>query len=113
MADKKEFRNKDGIVIHTDEKDFEGMRKAGRLAAECLDYITPFVEVGVTTEYLDDLCRKFIQSHGAIPACLGYHGQFRLVWDITDTPKAPVFPSIMKFVTEFLLPKENFLTVIC
>ena len=47
-------RNKDGIVIHTDPKDFEGMRKAGRLAAECLDYITPFVDVGVTTEYLDD-----------------------------------------------------------
>ena len=67
-------RNKDGIVIHTDKKDFEGMRKAGKLAAECLDFITPYVDVGVTTEYLDDLCRDFIQKHNAIPACLGYHG---------------------------------------
>lgn len=75
MAQKtNENRNKDGIIIHTDPEDFEGMRKAGRLAAECLDYITPYVEPGVTTEYLDDLCRRFIQSHGAIPACLGYHG---------------------------------------
>lgn len=67
-------RNKDGIAIYNEATDYDGMRKAGRLAAECLDYITPYVDVGVTTEYLDDLCRKFIQSHGAIPACLGYHG---------------------------------------
>ncbi len=62
-----------GIKIY-ETADFEGMRKAGKLAAECLDYITDFVDVGVTTEYLDDLCREFIKSHNAIPACLGYHG---------------------------------------
>ena len=75
MKEKKvSTRNKDGIVIHTDPKDFEGMRKAGKLAAECLDFIAPYVEVGVTTEYLDDLCRKFIEDHHAVSACLGYHG---------------------------------------
>ena len=52
-------KNKDGITIYNAE-DFKGMRKAGKLAAECLDYITDFVDIGVTTEYLDDLCRKFI-----------------------------------------------------
>lgn len=62
-----------GIKIY-EPPDFDGMRKAGKLAAECLDYITDFVDVGVTTEYLDDLCREFIKSHNAIPACLGYHG---------------------------------------
>ena len=66
-------KNKDGITIYS-SSDFDGMRKAGKLAAECLDYITDFVDVGVTTEYLDDLCRKFILEHGAIPACLGYRG---------------------------------------
>ena len=66
-------KNKDGITIYNAE-DFKGMRKAGKLAAECLDYITDFVDIGVTTEYLDDLCRKFILEHGAIPACLGYRG---------------------------------------
>ena len=66
-------KRKDGVVIYAKE-DFEGMRKAGKLAAECLDYITPYVRVGVTTGELDDLCREFITSHGAIPACLGYRG---------------------------------------
>ena len=68
------YKRKDGIVIHTDKEDYEGMRKAGKLAAECLDYITPYVQVGVTTGELDDLCRDFMTAHGAIPACLGYHG---------------------------------------
>lgn len=61
------------ITLHTPQ-DFEGMRKAGRLAAEVLDYITPFVDVGVTTEHLNTLCHDFILSHGAIPAPLNYRG---------------------------------------
>lgn len=61
----------DGIVIHG-PADFEGMRKAGKLAAQTLDYITPFVKVGVTTDELNTLCHQFIVDHGAIPAPLGY-----------------------------------------
>jgi len=61
------------IKIHTAE-DFEGMRKAGRLAAECLDMLTEHVVPGVSTEKLDDLAREFILDNGAIPACLGYRG---------------------------------------
>ena len=57
-----------------DAADYEGMRKAGKVAAECLDYITPYVQVGVTTGELDDLCREFMINKGAVPACLGYHG---------------------------------------
>ena len=56
------------------EEGFEGMRRAGRLAAECLDFITPFVEPGVTTNYLDGLMAQFIADHGAISAPLDYHG---------------------------------------
>lgn len=66
-------KRKDGIMIHSAEE-FEGMRKAGRLAAECLDFITPYVQVGVSTGELDDLMRDFITEHNAIPACLGYRG---------------------------------------
>lgn len=65
--------NKDGIIIHT-QADFEGMRAAGRLGAEILDYITPFVKAGVTTNYLNDLCHNEIIRNGAIPAPLGYRG---------------------------------------
>ena len=50
------------------------MRKAGRLAAEVLDFITPHVEPGVTTDELDRLCHDFIVDHGAIPAPLNYRG---------------------------------------
>lgn len=63
----------DKILIHTAE-DFEGMRKAGRLGAATLDYITPFVVPGVRTDHLDKLCETFIRDHGAIPAPLGYRG---------------------------------------
>lgn len=50
------------------------MRAAGKLAAEVLDYITDYVKEGVTTNYLNDLCHKFIVDNGAIPAPLNYKG---------------------------------------
>jgi methionyl aminopeptidase len=61
------------IRVHGPEG-FEGMRRAGRLAAECLDMLVPHVVPGVLTERLDDLAREFILDHGAWPACLGYKG---------------------------------------
>jgi methionyl aminopeptidase len=61
------------ITIHPKE-DFVGMRAAGRLAAECLDMITPHVRPGVTTGKLDALCHDFITAHGALPAPLNYRG---------------------------------------
>jgi len=61
------------IKIH-DAADFDGMRKAGKLAAEVLDFITPHVKPGVTTDTLDRLCHGFIVDHGAIPAPLNYRG---------------------------------------
>lgn len=61
------------IKIHGPD-DFEGMRRAGRLAAETLDFITPHVVPGVTTGTLDQLCHDYIVEHGAIPAPLNYRG---------------------------------------
>lgn len=49
------------------------MRVAGRLASEVLDYLTPFVKVGVTTNALDKLAHDYItQVQSAIPAPLNY-----------------------------------------
>ena len=62
-----------GIALH-DADDFEGMRLAGRLAAETIDYVTPHVEAGITTDELDRLCHDFIIKHDAIPAPLNYRG---------------------------------------
>jgi len=62
-----------GVMIH-DKSNIIGMRKAGKLAAEVLDYITPFVKPGVTTETLDKKCYDFIIKNKAIPAPLNYKG---------------------------------------
>ncbi len=49
------------------------MRVAGRLASEVLDFITPFVKPGVTTNELDKLCHDHIVDvQQAIPAPLNY-----------------------------------------
>lgn len=61
------------IKIH-DADAFAGMRKAGRLAAEALDMLTPHVVPGVKTEELDDLVMDFALQHGATPAPLNYRG---------------------------------------
>ena len=56
-----------------DENGVQGMRVAGRLASEVLDYLTPHVVPGVTTNELDKLCHDYItQVQGAIPAPLNY-----------------------------------------
>ena len=60
------------IIIKTPE-DIEGMRVAGRLAAEVLDMITPHVKTGISTGELDRLCHDHIVNvQDAIPAPLNY-----------------------------------------
>ncbi len=53
---------------------FEGMRKAGRLAAECLDMLADEIGPGVTTEHIDELVYEFGMDHRAAPATLMYRG---------------------------------------
>ena len=53
--------------------DIKKMRVAGKLASEVLDFITPFVKPGITTEELDQLCHNFMVSEqNTIPAPLNY-----------------------------------------
>jgi methionyl aminopeptidase len=66
--------DRDGkIKLHGPDA-FEGMRKAGQLAAEALDMLTPYVKPGFATETLDALVLEFALDHGAIPAPLNYRG---------------------------------------
>ena len=54
-------------------EDIAGMRVAGRVASEVLDFITPYVKPGVTTGDLDRLCNEFIvNEQKVIPANVGY-----------------------------------------
>jgi methionyl aminopeptidase len=56
-------------------EEIEKMRVAGRLAAEVLTMIEPYVKPGVTTGELDRLCHDYIVNvQQAIPAPLNYHG---------------------------------------
>lgn len=66
------------------------MRVAGRLAAEVLEMIEPYVKPGVSTGELDRICNDYIvNEQKAISACLGYHGYrnpsaFRsMKWSVT------------------------------
>ena len=60
------------ISIKTPE-DIEGMRVAGRLAAEVLDFIAPHVKAGVSTAELDQLCHDYmVNVQQSIPAPLNY-----------------------------------------
>jgi methionyl aminopeptidase len=53
--------------------EIEKMRVAGRLAAELLDFITPYVKPGVTTEELDRLCHDYmVEVQKTVPAPLNY-----------------------------------------
>lgn len=65
--------NRDGITLHAPE-DFDGMRRAGELAARTLDMIADHVTPGITTGALDQLCHDFMLAHNATPATLGYRG---------------------------------------
>jgi methionyl aminopeptidase len=65
---------RDGTIKLHGAAGFDGMRKAGRLAAEILDALAPMVQPGVTTAELDDVVRQMTLDGGAIPATLGYRG---------------------------------------
>ena len=65
---------RDGTIKLHGASAFEGMRRAGRLAAEILDALAPLVVPGVTTAALDDVVRAMTLAGGAVPATLGYRG---------------------------------------
>ncbi len=65
--------NENNVILHNC-KDFSSMRKAGQLAADVLDYLTPFVKPKISTGTLNDLAHEYIIKHGAIPAPLNYKG---------------------------------------
>ncbi len=62
------------ITIKTADE-IEKMRVAGRLAAQVLEMIEPYVKEGISTDELDAICHKYIvEEQHAIPAPLNYHG---------------------------------------
>ncbi len=50
----------------------DAMRNAGRVNAELMDFIRPFIVAGTTTGKIDELVRAWTLQHGHKPATLGY-----------------------------------------
>ncbi|MHA6334388.1 type I methionyl aminopeptidase [Qipengyuania sp. CAU 1752] len=65
---------RDGTIKLHGPEGFDGMRKAGRLAADILDEVVGLVQPGVTTDSIDASIRAMMLDAGAVPATLGYRG---------------------------------------
>ena len=70
---------RDGAIKLYDAEAFEGMHKAGRLAALILDALVPHVVPGVTTEALDDIVRRMTLDAGGVPGTVEYDERSRVV----------------------------------
>lgn len=55
-------------------KEIELIRDAGALVAETLIRAGEMVKPGVNTLEIDEFIGEFTKKHGAVSACLGYHG---------------------------------------
>jgi methionyl aminopeptidase len=62
------------MIIKKNNSQIEKIRKSCKLAAECLDFIEPYVKPDVSTNYLNELISNFIKDNNAIAAPLGYFG---------------------------------------
>jgi methionyl aminopeptidase len=59
-------------ITYKDTEGIQGMRTAGRLAAEVLDFLTPHIKPGVTTREIDQLAAGHMKKQGSTSATLGY-----------------------------------------
>ena len=62
-----------GVTLKSRDE-LNAMRKAGRLTAECLQFLLESVKPGMCTQDLDDLQMDFAKRHKVIPAPLNYKG---------------------------------------
>jgi methionyl aminopeptidase len=58
-------------ITYKDDAGIHGMRVAGKLAAEVLDYITPHIKPGITTKEIDRLAAECMARQGTSSATLG------------------------------------------
>ena len=59
-------------ITYKDDAGIQGMRVAGKLAAEVLDYITPHIKPGITTKEIDRLAAECMSRQSTTSATLGY-----------------------------------------
>src|SRR6187455_466757 len=59
-------------ITYKDAEGIQGMKVAGRLASEVLDYLTPHIKPGITTSEIDRLAAECMKKQGTVSATLGY-----------------------------------------
>ncbi len=62
------------MIVIKSAREIAFMRAAGEITAETLIRTGEAVRPGVTTQELDSIARRYIESKGASPSFLGYHG---------------------------------------
>ena len=61
------FQKKRPLIQIKNADEIEGMRRAGRLASQCLEHITKSVEPGMSTQDIDDLQMAFAKKQQQQP----------------------------------------------
>lgn len=65
----------EGVVgDHYTAEEVEGIRRAGRIAAQAIEEVAKAITPGVTTDELDRIAHDFLIAHDAYPSTLGYRG---------------------------------------
>ena len=73
LPEEREMINKQADIKIKSADEIAKMRVAGRLAAEVLEMIAPYVEPGITTNELDRICHDYmVNVQKTIPAPLNY-----------------------------------------
>ena len=62
------------MITTKSQREIELMRKAGEIVFLAHEAVKKEIKPGVSTKYLDDVVRRFIESQGATPSFLGYNG---------------------------------------
>jgi methionyl aminopeptidase len=88
------------MITFYDSKEFDCIRKAGKLAAEVLDFITPYVQIGVSTGELNDRCHDFIIKNGAESAPLNYMGYPKSICSSINDSICHEIPDYKKILKE-------------
>jgi methionyl aminopeptidase len=70
---KRQYAQKFSIRLK-EEKDVEGIRKAGRLVVDTLDLAEEYIRPGMKTDEINAIVHAYTLKHGAIPAPLNYRG---------------------------------------
>ena len=95
------FMISNNIPIHISKNDYEGMRKAGSLAAQILDELKEIIRPGISTKEINDFCEKIIKKNNAIAAPKDY---------VVSTHKDPFPESICTSINDVVchgIPNEK------